>query len=347
MQNSVKNAALENNIILWGWHQRFTAVYEMMKMPTFWEKEYFYENLGGWFGSSISSFKDIRYAYHNYQWIKSILRENNVNTIYLGEILNQSYRFTSVVFHKKGYKIAFFEEGTSHYVNRPYKESHSIKTRVKQLLLDSCYFLPLYGVRFAKWHSTPNRPYEELPIDRRYSIIPFHHEVFDVRLNIEPIFPEKLKEYVLSNIKTEDGMHRVMLMTDPLWELMPKDYLYLYFDTISECIESISTEQFLYIKFHPREIESSRCRILDIAEKSGLHYKVLSDEVNICVEYYLQMFYFEKIFFFNAATFFYNGYAFPHMKFVKLMPIIYRKSQEVGLKKLTYMEKILNMIELM
>ena len=67
--------------------------------------------------------------------------------------------------------------------------------------------------------------------------------------------------------------------------------------------------------------------------------------MNICVEYYLQLFHFEKIYFFNAATYFYNGYAFPKIEFVKLMPILYKKAKAVGIGNLTYMENMLKMIE--
>ena len=206
------------------------------------------------------------------------------------------------------------------------------------------YYIPIFHIRFAKWRLNPNMPYKELPIHKRFSIIPLHNEEFDVTLMVKPVFSEKLKLFVSSNIKQEEGEHRVMLMTDPLRELMPKEYLFLYFDTIKEAIEKVKPEQFLYIKFHPREIESSREKILEIAKESGVRYKVLSEEVNICVEYYLQMFHFEKIFFFNAATYFYNGYAFPKMNFVKLMPIIYQKCKDAGIKDLTYMENMLKAI---
>lgn len=85
-----------------------------------------------------------------------------------------------------------------------------------------------------------------------------------------------------------------MIMTDPLRELMKAKDLYLYFDTIKECIDTLDKNVMLYLKFHPREIQSSRDRIIEIACKSGLKYKVLSEEVNICVEYFLQLYHFEK-----------------------------------------------------
>ena len=346
-QQIIRQEKLTNNVMLVGYSSLFSNVYEMMTLNELWNKTIDFEELAQWNGDRIRSISDIKKTYTHYRTIKSILEKNRINTIYLGEILNQACRFTDIVFHRQGYQIVFFEEGTSHYVNRPYTEDHSFSHIIKVGLLDLLYFLPFYGVRFAEWNSSPNRSYEKLPIDKRFSIIPYHHKSFDIRLQIEPMFSGKLKNYVLSNIRVEEGEHRVMLMTDPLRELLPKEYLYLYFDTIKDCISSIDNDQILYIKFHPREIQSSRDKILKIADESGAKFRVLSDEVNICVEYYLQMFHFEKIFFFNAATFFYNGYAFPKMEFVKLMPIVYQKCQNVGLKNLVYMENMLKMINSM
>ena len=341
-QEELKNCVLVESFVKGNSH--FLEVYDMMCIDELWTKKLEFKDFAKWNGDRVRSVGDILYAYRNYKRINSILKDNNIGTIYLGEILNQACRFTNVVFHNKGYKIVYFEEGTSHYVDRPYNEDTSFSHKAKMFLLDTFYFLPFYGVKFAEWNSNPNKPYNSLPIDKRFSIIPYHNKSFDVRLKIEPMFSEKLKNFVCSNIKEEEGEHRVMLMTDPMRELMPKDSLYLYFDTIKEAISQVQPEQFLYIKFHPREIESSRNKILEIAEQSGVRYKVLSDEVNICVEYYLQMFTFEKIFFFNAATYFYNGYAFPKMNFVKLMPIIYKKCQDAGLTNLKYMENMLRMI---
>lgn len=344
-QQIIRQENLKNNVVIFGWYNtKFKDVFEMMYIAELWKDKYIIENIGGWYDGLLQSFKDALRVWRTYKKIDAILKDCNLDAIYLGEILCQSFRFTDVVFRKKKYKIVFFEEGTSHYINRPYQERNTIKDKLKQFLLDYLYFIPIYGVRFAKWHCVPNRPYEDLPIDKRYSIIPYYHKPFDVRLNVEPMFSQKLKEYVESNIPFGVEERRVMLMTDPLRELMKKDDLYLYFETIQETISSLDVDVVLYLKFHPREIQTSRDKILEIVRQSGVKFKVLSEKVNICVEYYLQMFHFEKIYFFNAATYFYNGYAFPKTEFVKLMPVLYQKAKAVGITNLVYMENMLEMI---
>lgn len=344
-QQIIRQEGLKDCVLVECWRKLFADAYDMMRMDELWLQREEWQDYSQMIGNRLKSWDDVKTTREGYKKLRQLCKQYNVENIYLGEVLNQTCRFTAVMLSHLGYKINFFEEGTSHYVNRPYTEHSGWKERLKQWTLDTFYFKPLYGAPFAKWHCTPNRPYEgELPMDRRFSMIPFHHKPFDTRLKVEPMFSEKLKAYVEANIPTGDS-RRVMLMTDPLRELMEQKDLYLYFDTIRETIEQLPADVTLYLKFHPREIESSRKRILEIAQQSGRKFKVLSEEVNICVEYYLQRCQFEKIYFFNAATYFYNGYAFPRTEFVKLMPVVYQKAKAAGVGNLTYMENMLKMIE--
>lgn len=342
-QQIIRQEKLEKCVLIEG-YKEFSAIYNIMRIDSLWHERIEWENIAIWDGGRTKSFADVRNTYRNYEKIKTICKKYNIEAIYLGEILNQACRFTAILFSNLGYKINFFEEGTSHYIDRPYTEDNSLKHRMKVYFYDLLYYLPLFHVKFAKWRLGQNMPYDDLPIDKRFSIIPFHNKPYDIRLGIEPMFSTKLKKYVNSNI-LDANERRVMLMTDPLRELMDQKDLYIYFDTIKECIDNIDNDTILYIKFHPREIEVSRKKILDIASASKKKYKILSEEINICVEYYLQMFKFEKIFFFNAATYFYNGYAFPKTEFVKLMPIVYNKAKAKGICNLQYMENMLKMIE--
>lgn len=343
-QQIIRQEKLVNNVVIFGWDSQFKDAYEMMCIKELWSDKIHIEDINRWNTLHLDKKEKERMCVR-YQKLKSICEQHDIETIYLGEVLNQMCRFVAVTFSHLKYKIVFFEEGTSHYINRPYNEKLSLVSRAKMFAMDALFFYPKFCCRFAKWHGVPNRPYQDLPMDKRFSMIPYHQEPFDVLLHVEPMFSDKLKSYVESNISQESNERRVMLLTDPLRELMQAKDLYLYFDTIKETVEGLDKDVVLYLKFHPREIASSREKILEIAKKSGIKFKVLSEKVNICVEYYLQMFHFEKIYFFNAATYFYNGYAFPKTEFVKLMPIVYKKAVNAGVKNLDYMENMLRMIE--
>lgn len=344
-QQIIRQERLSDNVVVYGWRSLFNDAYDMMTMPELWTESIYIEEYGSWIGDRLS-LDVMKKQRHNFRYLHDFCISHNVTTLYLGEVLNQTCRFTALYFSHLGYKIVFFEEGTSHYIDRPYNLKTSFKENVKQKLLDLLYFRPFFGIDFAKWHCVPNRPYDDLPMNRRFSMIPYHHKPWDVRLMVEPMMSQKLKEYIASEMDDgNDTVKRVMLMTDPLRELMKKEDLHIYFEVIKACLDEIPRNTILYLKFHPREIEESRKKILEIAEQSGLTYRILSKKVNICVEYYLQKYRFDKIYFFNAATFFYNGYAFPKTHFEKLLPVVYKKAKDAGIDNLTYMENMLKKIE--
>lgn len=270
-------------------------------------------------------------TYKIYRKIWNLIKSNDVGTLYLGEMQNNAIRFTDIVFHHKGIKIVFFEEGTAHYMQRAYpKETRWMK--VMELIRDLVEYLPLYHVRYAKWRYVPCRPFEgELPMDERYSVIPGHYnKPFDKLLQPSLVISKKLEAYMAESI-SEANNKRVMFMTDPLAEVIGPEFMDCYFETIEECFESLSKDIEVYIKYHPRDSKEYRDRVWDIGKASGLNCRIISERVNIPAEYYLQKFTFDSIFVFNASTYFYNGYLFPKCNFVKLLPKLYVKVKAAGL----------------
>lgn len=343
-QQIIRQEKLKNNVIILGYRSLFDDIYDMMFMEELWNEKIDIEDYAKWVGNHLNSYKEMCGMRRNFKYLKYVCEKYNVETIYLGEVLNQSCRFTALWFSHLNYKIVFFEEGTSHYLKRPDVPLKSFSGKVKGFLLDYCYFLPCYGIKFSSWHSAPKSSYDSLPMDKRFSMIPFHNKPFDVRLNVEPMFSPKLKSYVETNISADINEKRILLMTDPMYELLDKEHLYIYYDTIKTCVQKIGKERMLYVKFHPREIKLSRDNTINIIRDTGIQFKVLSEEVNVSVEYYLQKYHFEKIYFFNASTYFYNGYAFPKTDFVTLLPELYEKAGANGASHLQEMGRFLNLI---
>lgn len=227
----------------------------------------------------------------------------------------------TVLFSHLGYKVSFFEEGYSQYVIRPYQINKGIIAKAKEVVLDLFYYLPFYHIKFARWRNNPNRPPQGLPIHRRYSIVPgILHEKFDVRLYCQPLVSDKLRIYLDKEIQKIGNGKKTLLLTDPMSEILPRNFRYIYFDQLQKAISSLDKETILFIKYHPRDTKEDRERTENLVSQVGLQFKVLSSEVNIAVEYYLQAIQFEEILFFNTSTFFYNGYLFPKCKFQSLLP---------------------------
>ena len=119
----------------------FIEIYDMMEMEGMWKKKYIIPDFAQWDGLRTTSIMDEVKTYKMYRKIWNLIKSNNVGTLYLGEMQNNAIRFTDIVFHHKGIKIVFFEEGTAHYIQRPYqKETRWMK--IKEFIRDLVEYLP-------------------------------------------------------------------------------------------------------------------------------------------------------------------------------------------------------------
>ena len=304
-QQIVNQEKLIDNILIEGYvgnNSHFYEIYDMMEMDNYWKKRIKFPDISYWDGLRISSINDARKAYNNYKKIKTILEENKVKAIFLGEHQNQAMRFTDILFSHKGYRISFFEEGAAHYIDRKFIPNNSIKNRIRIIARDLFYYLPIYHVKFAKWRYNVNMPYDELPIYKRFNILPLHHESYDVDLKVTSLISKSLESYMGKEIGNENS--KILFMTDPLAEIISTQNMPYYFETISDCLKDISKETTIYIKYHPRDPLKYREKTLEIIKSLGLKYRVLSERINIPVEYFLQKYKFEKVYLFNASTYY-------------------------------------------
>ena len=120
--------------------------------------------------------------------------------------------------------------------------------------------------------------------------------------------------------------------------------IYIYTYTIVNYLKSIDNNTIVHIKFHPREKEHIRKRLLTDLARSNINYIILGNEVNIPVEYYLQYIHYEKVVMFLSSTSFYNGYLFPKVKFVSILKDYYNNCKAVGSPSLYLLEPLLKEI---
>lgn len=303
-------------------YDSFQPSYDVCRIDNLWSKRLEpVLDFPSWDSHGINLCKTALITFKRYNELKRLLHEHNVDTIYLADYQNQTYRFMTEVLTHDGYKVCFFEEGYSHYVPRVSKINSGFIAKLKELILDTCYYLPFYHIRFAKWRNNPNRPYDGLHIFKRYSIVPgFHSKEYDERLYCEPMMSEKLADILSDAIEEVDGKKLVLLLTDPMTEVLRPDYKYLYYEVLKRSLASIKSDSVLYLKFHPRDKEEDRRKTIELIKSLRLNYRILSTKVNIPVEYFLLGSKFEEILFFNTSTFFYNGYMFPKCEFRQLLP---------------------------
>lgn len=346
-QQIIRQERLSDNLLMESWwdgYSHFKDIYDLTIINELWAKRLIYKNWACWDNEGADLFRNAIKIKKKANEIERLLLENNIDTIYLADFQNQTNRFTCVWLANQGYKIVFFEEGYSHYVPRPsWAPSKTLVHGAYEKLLDVFYYQPLYHINFAEWRCYPNKDYHGLPISTRYSVIPdIHHEPYDKLLKCEPMVSPKLQEYINDELVFADGK-KVLLLTDPMTEVLQPQYRHLYFETISDALDNYR-EGCIVVKFHPREFLSARETTLNLIKDKGLKYSVLGQRFNIPVELYLQNCKFDEILFFNTSTYFYNGYLFPKAKFVKLLPLLYEKCKKDTAPNLEQMESLLKFV---
>lgn len=347
-QQIVSQEKLRDSVIVVGYvgnNIHFLDIYEFMNVENLWKKKYVMTDLPHWDGLTTRTLNDAKKAYSNYKKLKSIAKDNNIDTIFISDHQNQSSRFAAIVFSHLGYRIAFYEEGLAHYVDRGFVEDKSFRFKIKILLRDIFYYLPIYHVNFAKWRYQVNRPLDDkFPMDCRYSIIPIFKGEKEFTVTSVPVISDNVRDYINRMTENSDEESKVLILTDPLEEIYSEveGFGDLYLESIRESIDDCTDDVTVYVKFHPRDKQITCEGIKKLLKSMRKKYIILSENINIPVELFLQTMSFDKILFYCASTFAYNGFLFPKQEFVCLLPELNEKCVRRSRKEFAVANNVLS-----
>ena len=351
-QMIIKQEKLKDNVMLYGYvddNRHFLRIYDLIRIEEMWNAIEFMKDVARWaMFSRDNLFFGCIHAYHRYKYICRIIQKFHVGTLFLGDMWNPSCQLAAMSFHKKGLKICFYEEGNGHYI-KPYGygKSGNVINKIYALLIDAFYYFPLYGARKEYFSTWKGFVLTELPMDCRYSVVPFYHESFDKYIVVKPIIPDRLLDYITKEIKQIDLKSNTLLITSPLYDCVEERYEIdenAYVNTIVNYLVSMEKGASVHIKFHPREKEYIRKRILAELKEKEVDFILLGSEVNISVEFYLQFIHYEKVVMFLSSTSFYNGFLFPRVKFVSILEDYYNNCKAAGSQSIHLLEPLLNEI---
>ena len=148
---------------------------------------------------------------------------------------------------------------------------------------DCFYYLPIYHFRFATYCFLKDLPFSELPIDLRYSVVPYYHEDFDKQIRIERLFSNDLIQFLDSEVSNfSDIESSILFMSQNIYESLGN--LNLYLQVVEGYFSTLDSTSILFIKFHPREQEEERKAVIRIAEKYHLAFHILSAQMNTIYE---------------------------------------------------------------
>lgn len=346
-QMIIEQEKLKDNVMLCGYvddNRHFLQIYEMTCIEGMWKAIESMDDVARWaVFSRKKPFSGSIHVYTRYCYIRRIIEKYHIETLFLGDMWNASCQLAAMTFHQKGLKICFFEEGCGHYIKPfDYGKEGNVIDKFFALFIDLLYYRPLYSVPFGYIHYWKGLTYEDLPIDERYSVVPFYHESFDKIISVAPLISDKLNVFIAKEVKSVNLNDTILLLTSPCYTNGIDDDPQPYIETIIDYVKSLNHKKTIHIKFHPRETIDVRNILKKEFENNKIDYKVISEQVNIPVEYYLQRLAYNKVVMFITSTAYYNGYLFPKTEFVSLLEDYYYRCKTMGSLNARYIAPLLN-----
>lgn len=345
-QMIIEQEKLTDNIMLCGYvddNQHFLKLYDLIRIEKMWDAIEQMDDVARW---AVFSRKKVisggLHAYKRFRYIRDIIKKHHVDTLFLGDMWNSSCQLAAMSFHRKGLKICFFEEGSGHY-NTPhdYGKEGDFVDKFFAFFIDLLYYRLLYCVSFGYIQYWKGLTFQDLPMDERYSIVPFYHESFDKQITVAPLISDKLNAFIEKEIMSVDSKNSILLLTSPCYINGIDDDPQLYIETIVDYAKSLNSKKTIHLKFHPRETNDVRNLIKKEFDRNRIDYKIIGEYVNIPVEFYLQRVSYEKVVMFISSTAYYNGYLFPKTEFVSLLENYYCKCRETGSLNAQYIAPLL------
>lgn len=322
---------LQNNILLKGYvlgSPHFLDIYEYMKIKKCWDKEIFMERIGSWLDVDLyHPFNSVFRINKDYKYVQNILKQNSVTSIYFGDINNKSARLASRVFSAQGIMLNFYEEGASHYhiYNSGACLSHRpFMAKLYQYFFDLVLFIPTFRQRLGKYVFSRESSIDEINIQTRYSIIPQYHEAFDRQLFCKGYMGEKAITYIDNECSNIDVDNCILFLDQPIYEIV-NGSLQCYLETLSDFFNTLPSQTFIVIKYHPRESFEVKGEIEKLVTRVGLKYTIISSKVNLPVELYMQRLKFKQVVNIFTSAAFYNGYLFNKIPYKYLLEEYYQK----------------------
>lgn len=348
-QQVILQEGLSNNILLYGYvgsNSHFLRIYEIVKIDNLWAKCIEFPKIAEWASIDLhrplTSPLSIIQSYHR---LKKIFIVEGVNNIYLGDINNFTQRFLCVLYSKMGLRVSFFEEGTSHYTY----QSHNLTNLNKFTALgithiyDLCFYLPYFGLRYARYRFIEDLPIEKLPMYQRFNMLDVNQETFDKKLHYSLTSSNKVNDYIRNECRGLDLSNSVLFLDQPIFESVPGS-LPLYIDTVEEYIKKLNKGTNVIIKFHPREDRGVKDKLIELFTDAGVDFKVISMDINLPIELYLQVIQFKEVISIYSSTVIYNGIMYPFVKYTYLLPLFYSKVKQARLKDTCMLDNFMSQL---
>ena len=134
-QQIIRQESLQDNVMLYGYvddNIHFLDIYDLTTIDELWNKKVAFPQVARWaIISRHHLWRDCKRTLRNFRLLGKIIKKHDVDTLYIGDMWNNSCQLSAMAFHRKGLKICFYEEGNGHYIlSRNYGKSGSFAGKV-------------------------------------------------------------------------------------------------------------------------------------------------------------------------------------------------------------------------
>ncbi len=352
-QQIIHQEALKDNIMVYdyaGFNSYYQNSYELIVITDMWIKKIINPVRLGWntLSTEGSMWRSIKEIKRKLKVLVSFIEKEHPSALYFGDMLNQGYRLLAHIFSGKGIKIGFFEEGYSHYTGRIYR--HIWRFLIRTLVVDVMVYLPLYHKCLEYKTVYVCRNPNKIPQDVRFSLIPFYKEPFDKLVHPELLMSLTLKKYMdeeknrINKVAKTDSL--VLFINEDIKHYVAKIDAQTEEQLLQEYVFPVVPKDSLFlVKFHPAENEARKNQVRRYFEKNNVPFCVISEDINVPVEYYLQMLKFNHIFTYAMAVNLYNGYLFPHTEITRLLDGLNRVCKKNGITNLGKLNTLISRLD--
>lgn len=349
-QQIINQERLTNCIQLYSYfgdNKHFLNIFDTMTVESMWIKRVYMENEDTcmYISPKNNLFSEIKKVRKNLAFINSVIKKYGINCLFFGDIHNGSQQTLAYYYSNRDKEIVFFEEGSNHYQNTKTHLDLQFFRKCFAQLVNIIFYIPFMGGSYAHLMYTSNVDYDTLPITKRYNLLPNNGNSFDILIKPEKVFSDKIQDLIKKDLDKLNTNSQVLFISEPVYEILNPYGKEEQFITIENYFKGFDKDTTIVIKFHPRETDDEKERIIRCFENDDLKFCVISSKVNIPIEYYLQAVDFKCIYSFWASTMLYNGILYKKTKVESLIKQYHQLCVKNGITNIAPLEeKMMNTI---
>ena len=269
---------------MWENQEKHVKSYQLQKIDEFWKNEIYLENWKNKYNFSLKSPNRILKFYKDVEKkeceIKSILLKYNVSEIIIGNRYTPIDRHFAIIARSLGIKVSLMEDGMRNYI-----DESSVNT------LNPVTELIRRGI-FGRYY-TLNSFSTELSLDKRYCLLPLNNDENTVKIEFGKNISKELKSYLERYLSEVNGGENTLFLSQSLSE----DNEIYQEDEIEIIVQELlkEKEKKIYFKFHPRDSENKKKKIIENLKKENIKYIDLSFDIDIPIELFTNQLSIKKI----------------------------------------------------